>query len=138
MENKSLAIATLLNEEPGSMICSIDGNDATPEQRKVIFNAMNNPTHKLSDFINKRIKVENVLIEAVTNVNEETGEIETVPKVVLIDPDGVSYFSMSKGIFNSVRNLFSAIHPAPWPGGLDLEVIQIQAGRGKMLSLKMV
>lgn len=138
MENNALAIATLLNEEPGTMICSIDASNATPEQRKTVFNAMNNPTHKLSDFINKRIKVENVLVEVVNNINEETGEIDTLPKVVLIAPDGTSYFSMSKGILNSIRNAFSALGAAPWPDGIEFEVTQVQAGRGKMLTLKMV
>lgn len=134
----TLAIATVMNEQPGTMICSIDSKDATQEQRKTVFNAMNNPTHKLSDFINKKIKVENVLIEVVDYLNEETGEIDRTPKTVLIAPDGTSYFSMAKGVFNSVKNAFTALGPAPWKDGIEFEVKQKQVGRGKMLTLEMV
>ena len=132
-----VTVGTVMNQA-GSMICSIDAGKATPAQRKTVYNAMNNPTHKVSDFINKKIKVENVLIESLDLLNDETGEVDRVPRIVLIDPEGNSYVATSKGILNSIKNAYTAFGAAPWKGGIEFEVKQVAVGRGSMLTLEMV
>lgn len=137
-QNNALAITTILNEQPGTSLCSVDMTDATPEQRKIVYNAMNNPENKLSDFINKKIKIENIYLEVCDFVNNETGEIDRAPKIVLISPDGKSYFTTAKGILNSINNACHVLGAMPWPGGYEFEVKQRQVGKGKMLTLEMV
>lgn len=132
-----VTVGTVLNEA-GSMICSINAKDATPEQRKTVYNAMNNPTHKISDFINKTVEVENVLIESLDLLNDETGEVDRVPRIVLIDPAGESYVATSKGVFNSIKNAYTAFGAAPWNPPIKFKVKQVQVGRGSMLTLEMV
>lgn len=134
-ENQALALATVMNEQPGASICSIKPEPGNMEQAKVVYNAMNNPTHKLGDFINKKVVVENFLVEVNDIMNEETGELDRVPKVVLISPNGTSYLATSKGIFNSIRNAYQAFGPAPWAGGIEFTVKQVKVGRGNMLTL---
>lgn len=137
-ETTTLAtVSTIMNNQPGTSICSIkpDGNKETA---KIVFNAMNNPTHKLSDFVNKKIVVSNYLIEIVEIADEDTGAISVVPRTVLIAPDGESYMANSKGIFNSVRNAVNALGDAPWGDGVTFEVKQQKVGRGNMLTLVMV
>lgn len=137
-QTTALSIATIMNEQPGTMLCSIQPEPGNKEQAKTVYNAMNNPTHKLSDFINKKILVENVLVEINDLMNEETGEIDRVPRTVLISPDGTSYRATSKGVFNSVKNAYMALGNAPWAGGVEFEVKQVAVGRGQMLTLAMV
>lgn len=137
-ETTALSIATIMNEQPGTMLCSIQTEPGNKEQAKIVYNAMNNPTHKLSDFINKKIVVENVLVEVNDIMSNETGEIERIPRTVLISPDGASYRATSKGVFKSIRNAYYALGPAPWSGGVEFEVKQIAVGRGQMLTLEMV
>ena len=72
----AITVATIMNEQPGTMLCSIQPEPGNKEQAKKLYNAMNNPTHKVSDFINKTIFVENVLIEINDILDEETGEID--------------------------------------------------------------
>lgn len=132
-----VAIGTVMNQA-GSMICSIDSASATPEQRKTVYNAMNNPTHKVSEFINKTIEVENVLVESLDLLNDETGEIDRVPRIVLIDPAGASYVATSKGVFNSIKNAYTAFGAAPWNPPIKFKVKQVAVGRGSMLTLEMV
>lgn len=134
----AITVATIMNEQPGTMLCSIQPEPGNKEQAKKLYNAMNNPTHKVSDFINKTIFVENVLIEINDILDEETGEIVKIPRTVLIAPDGTSYQATSKGIFNSVRNLYNSVGNAPWEGGIELEIKQQKVGRGQMLTLAMV
>ena len=137
-ETTALSIATIMNEQPGTMLCSIKAEPGNKEQAKIVYNAMNNPTHKLADFINKRITVENVLIEVNDIMDDDTGEVDRVPRTVLISPDGKSYRATSKGVFNSIRNAYLAFGAAPWPGGVEFEVKQVAVGRGQMLTLEMV
>lgn len=137
-ENTAITPANIMTENVGASMCSIAVEPGNIEKAKLVYNAMNNPTHKLSDFINQTILVENVLIETAEVANEDTGEVERAAKCVLIAPDGTSYFAMSKGIFNSIKNLYFTLGNAPWEGGIELAVKQVQAGKGKMLTLEMV
>lgn len=137
-ETTALSIATIMNEQPGTMLCSIKAEPGDKVQAKIVYNAMNNPTHKLADFINKKIVVENILIEVNDIMNDDTGDIDRVPRTVLISPDGTSYRATSKGVFNSIRNAYMAFGPAPWAGGVEFEVKQVAVGRGQMLTLAMV
>lgn len=133
-----VSIGTIMNQQPGTMLCSIAPKPGDKEQAKIVYNAMNNPTHNLRDFVNKSIKVENVLIEINDILNDETGEVDRVPRTVLISPDGTSYRATSRGVFNSIKNAYLAFGEAPWEGGIDFEVKQISVGRGQMLTLEMV
>lgn len=137
-ENAIVSISTIMNEQPGTMLCSIQPEPGNKEQSRIVFNAMNNPTHNLRDFVNKKIVIENVLIEVSDIMDDDTGEIDRVPRTVLISPDGTSYRATSKGVFNSVKNAYVAFGPAPWKGGIEFEVKQISVGRGQMLTLEMV
>lgn len=137
-ETAIVSIATIMNEQPGTSLCSIQPEPGNVEQAKTVYNAMNNPAHKVGDFINKKIRVENVLIEVNDILNNDTGEIDRVPRTVLIDPEGTSYTATSKGIFTSIKNAYQAFGPAPWAGGIEFEVKQRTVGRGQMLTLEMV
>lgn len=136
-ETAIVSIATIMNEQPGTTLCSIAPTPGDKAQAKIVYNAMNNPTHNLRDFVNKVITVENVLIEVNDILSEDTGEVERVPRTVLISPDGTSYRATSKGIFTSIKNAYQAFGPAPWVGGIDFEVKQVSVGRGQMLTLEM-
>ena len=142
MENSEnmaiVSVGTIMNQQPGTMLCSIAPKPGDRDAAKVVYNAMNNPTHNLRDFVNKNIVVENVLIEVNDILNEESGEIDRVPRTVLISPDGISYSAISKGVFNSIKNAYLAFGDAPWEGGIEFEVKQVSVGSGQMLTLQMV
>lgn len=141
MENETQAIVSVnnvLSSGVGTMICSIKPEPGNKEQSKIVYNAMNSPENKLSDFVNKKILVSNYLVEISEIADEETGLIATVPRTVLISPDGTSYMATSKGVFNSIRNAVVALGDAPWEGGIEFEVKQQKVGRGNMLTLVMV
>ena len=131
------AINTAMGAEAGTMICSIV-NDGDRAKAAKIYNAMNNPEHRVSDFINKTIAVQDVLIEIREILNEETGEVAKVPRVVLIDPEGTGYQATSIGIYNVVRNAFTAFGPAPWDPPLKMTIKQRPVARGSMLTADVV
>ena len=125
-------VAQELSAEQTSMFCSIQGG--THESKVAVFNASNNPDHKVGDYINKVIVVKDVLAELIEVTNEETGEIEVTPRVVLIDMDGKSYQAVSKGIFNALKKAIAIFGAPTWDEGLPCLIKQVSVGKGSMLT----
>jgi hypothetical protein len=115
--------------------CSIDAVD--PETKAIVFNAANNPDHKVKEFVNKQIDVKDIYAEIIEIANEETGEITKVPRIVLIDATGLAYECVSVGMYSAIRKLV-AIYGAPtWEPPLTVTVKQKSVGKGSMYTLQM-
>lgn len=110
-----------------------------------LYNAINSPDHRLSDFINKPIAIKDVVITRVkltASRDDVQGNWVQEPeadregyRVVLIDMEGKSYTATSTGIYNSVctlRNVFGTLH---FEDGMKAEVKQIPTKNGKTLTL---
>ena len=122
-------VSELMGGESLQAVCSIDAVD--PETKAIVFNAANNPDHKVKDFVNKTIKVKDVYAEIIEIASEETGEITKVPRIVLIDAD------VSVGMYSAIRKLV-AIYGAPtWEPPLTVTVKQKSVGKGSMYTLQM-
>lgn len=139
-ENTELAITTnnITQMDAGAMITSFkaDPNDRATSAK--IFNAMNNPQHRVADCINNTIAVTDYLIEMSEIANEETGAIDTVPRVVLVDDKGEAYQAVSFGMYNVIRNTVAVCGDAPWNPPVKLKIKQVPTKRGSMLSAEMV
>lgn len=117
--------------------CSLKPN--SPEEKKLLFKAMNNPEKRIGDCINKTIKVKNVFAEIVTCINATTGEAKECPRIVLIDDKGVGYQAVSLGIYSAVKKLFQIFGtPEMWTTPVTVEVVQITKGDRKILTLNLV
>ena len=136
-ETNALATIAPTNENIGKMVCSIQPTGNRKEDAK-IFAALNNPEYRIANFINKTLKIANVLVEIREILNEDTGEIETAPRIVLISEDGKAYQAVSKGMFNAVKNAFEVFGPAPWESPLEIEIKQIPVGRGSILTFDVI
>lgn len=133
----ALAMVSATAENVGQTVCSIAPTGNRKEDVR-IFSALNNPEYRVADFINKKIAVTDVLVEIRELLNEESGEIETAPRVVLIDEDGKAYQAVSKGIFNAVKNAYQVFGAAPWEPALEIEIKQVAVGKGSMLTFDVV
>mgnify|MGYP001113473609 FL=1 len=119
-----------------SSYCSMVAD--TPEEKATLFNAMNNPDERIADHINETIAVKDLYCEVVQCVNQETGEVSTCPRIVLIDDKGKSYASVSLGIYSAMKKLMSIYGQPTWDKPIKVKVMQISKGTRKMLSLKLV
>ena len=106
----------------------------TPEQKADLFNATNNPAHRISDYINATIKVRDVFCEMVNVTNRETGEISQCPRVVLIDENGEGYQAVSFGVFSALKKLMQVYGLPTWEPAIPIQVQQISKGTNKMLT----
>lgn len=115
--------------------CSIDAVD--PETKAIVFNAANNPDHKVKDFVNKTINVKDIYAEIIEIVNKETGEITKVPRIVLIDAAGSAYECVSVGMYAAIRKIVSIYGAPTWEPPLTVTIRQKSVGKGSMFTLQM-
>lgn len=99
-----------------------------------LFNAMNQPKYKVSDMINKKIKLKDVILMNVT-MEGEGGEQDTGIRSVLIDADGNAYNATSNGIFSSLTNLYMIFGTLHFEDPLEIMISQIPTKRGSTLSI---
>lgn len=99
-----------------------------------LFNAMNQPKYKVSDMINKKIKLKDVILMNVTMEGED-GEQDTGIRSVLIDADGNAYNTTSNGIFSSLTNLYMIFGTLHFEEPLEILISQIPTKRGSTLSI---
>lgn len=121
-----------LSSESPSTYCSVQGGDM--RAKALVYNAMNNPSHRVGDCINKKLLIKDVLAEVIELENEETGELQQVPRVVLIDMDGESYQAVSTGIFNAVKKAIAVFGAPTWGEGLPIVIKQVSFGKNQMLT----
>lgn len=131
-----------------STYCSIQATDKASKAK--VFNAMNNPDHRVGDFINKQIRLKDVLAEVITMdekdendqpvIDPETGEPRRTQaiRVVLFDDKGESYQAVSTGVYNAVKKLMMVFGAPTWDDPITVEVKQVSLGKNQMLTLNVV
>ena len=107
----------------------------TNAEKQILYKAMSNPDKRLGDCINTVIQAKDLFMEQVEMTNQETGEITTCPRIVIVDKDGVSYQSVSFGVFNALKRVIQVFGNPTWEEPIPLKVIQVTRGEKKMLSL---
>lgn len=127
-----MSISQELSTDARTTYCSITGG--TQKDRAAVFNAANNPDHKLADYINKTIVVRDVLAEQVELVDDETGEVAESVRVVFVDMDGESYQTISTGVYSALKRAIQVFGAPTWDEGLPITVKQVQVARGSMLT----
>lgn len=103
---------------------SIDLSDAN--SKKIAYKAAMKPDKDVIDCINMDITLKDIYCEAITITDENTGELITLPHIVLIDIDGVTYQCVSKGIYNSVKSLINFFGTPTWVEGINVTIKQVK------------
>lgn len=138
-------IAIFNDPKLGDTFTSFNPQDM--EGKIKLYNAINNPDHRLADHINMEISVRDVVVSKVKLVeradakseswNQEDNERESF-RVILIDENDVSYTATSSGIYNSVKTLRSVFGTLHFDQPLKLTVRQLKTKNGNTLSLGIV
>lgn len=117
--------------------CSIKGD--TREALVAMYNAINSPDHKLSDFVGKKLNIKDISIERVENMNDETGDMVANARVVLIDENGESYTCVSSGIYSAIKKLVAVFGEPTWEPALPVEIQNLSTKKGrKTMTLKAI
>lgn len=136
MENE-ITLYNAVENELGQPYCSMQVTDE--KSASMLFKAMNQPDDSLGDHINETIDVTNIFIQPVTMPNQETGEMNVVPRIVLFDVEGKTYVSISKGIYNALKNMCAIVGtPETWKAPVTIKVGQRQIKERRMLTFDVV
>ena len=92
--------------------CTVDASDE--HGKRVIYNALSGAI-PLSAEMDKALQIRDIMLQPGTRRSRETGDIENVVNVYLIDVNGVAYFSQSLGVFRSVSDLLT-LYPDGFSG----------------------
>lgn len=138
---------TPVENAPGGLVSVFGDNGAsyfsgsveTPEERKRLVNAMNNPDKRLADMVNTPINATDIYVEMVELVNKETGELNNCPRIVIIDDKGKSYGCVSYGVLGSLKKIMSVYGPPTWSEPVAVKPVFISKGNDRrILSLVLV
>lgn len=135
-ENKIVNAETERNNELTycSIICKNN------EERKNLFNALEQADVLLNDVVGTEFELKDVYIQRYEKINVETGEVEPKVRIILFDSEGKSYACGSFGIFNILRRVFEVFGtPDQWEHPLKVRVIKKDIhDNKKMLSLELI
>lgn len=113
----------------GKGYCSMTAAD--DKARVTLYNACSNPL-RLSDMVNKRIRMLHVYAEIIQVINEKSGELVSVPRVIIIDESGKGYQAVSVGIYNSIKRIISMFgEPDTWekPHTVEIQNVNLKNGQ---------
>lgn len=77
---------------------------------------------RLKTLVGKRIEIAGVYVAPTEYTDAETGEVTPGIHVCLIDPQGELYQCGSKGVFNSLKSIWTEIGAGPWADPVVCEV----------------
>lgn len=136
MENE-ITLYNAVENELGQPYCSMQVTDE--KSASMLFKAMNQPDDSLGDHINETIDVTNIFIQPVAMPNQETGEMNVVPRIVLFDVEGKTYVTVSRGIYNALKNMCAIVGtPETWKAPVTIKVGQRQIKERRMLTFDVV
>ena len=113
-------------------------NRGTDHKSKIsTINALTNAT-PLSENLNKEIKLKDVIVQFVDMADERSGEINSVPRLTLIDADGKAFHVMSSVVYKDLKTFFAILGmPHTWPAPLPIIAENGKAKVGKFLTLRL-
>jgi hypothetical protein len=116
-----------LNNPDSAFYTSIKGGSFA--DRKAIAAAVTS-SQPIDEHLGETLSIINVIVLPV-DLADAQGEVNTQPRVILIDSSGVAYHATSVGLLSAIRNIFATLgEPDEWPEPLDLKVVQQKGNRG--------
>lgn len=140
-ENESTTVSvareaiSALNSGDVNVYSSIGGDsfDSKMETLRAVTNSV-----PISDHIGAVINLRHVVVQVVEVESQETKELVEVPRVILIDDEGVAFHAVSNGIFKAVENFIGMLgEPSNWPAPVPTKVVKGKAKVGSFYTLEL-
>lgn len=102
-----------------------------------VLRAMTNST-ALDTMIGKTVALANFVVQSIEMPDQNTGEMQTVPRIIIVDSEGKSYHAISQGIWSALKNICGILGmPATWSAPVDVTVAQEKTNSGyRVFTLK--
>jgi len=117
-----------LNSGSPALYSSFKGDDFASNKAQI--QALTN-SQPLADHLGKKIALANLIVQSADMVDEKSGEVRAVPRVVLVDKDGNSFHAISGPLMRDLENVIGMMgDPASWPQPLDVSVAEEKGNGG--------
>lgn len=132
-----------LKNPMGQFYCSV-ADDGTRKSKVAIFNALNAADENIADHIGETLAVVDVIAHPVEITDENTGEIITALRTVLITKEGKSYVAVSMGITSALSKIFSIVgmpDGGAWhdePVKMKIKQVKTRNGNNKVNTIELV
>ena len=139
----SVDLVEQLKNPNGQFYCSIT-NDGTRKSAIAIFNAVNSADESLGDHIGEVLEIVNVVAHPVELLDEDTGEVVTALRTVLVAKDGKTYTAVSQGITSALSRIFSIVgmpDGGAWekePVKMKIKQVKTRNGNNKVNTIELV
>lgn len=109
----------------------------TTADKKIFFNAVQNPSSKVSNYINKEITIKDVYMEQAEYEGDEG--ITKGVKTVIITPDGEGILANSMGVARALYGIFDIFGmPSEWDEPMTVMVKQVETPKGRYFKFEVV
>lgn len=116
--------------------CSMSAE--TVEEKKALYNIVQNTTTRLFDMMNQTINMKHVYCKGVENTSDN-GEVKNAVRVIIIDDKGNSYHATSSGVTSSLVEIFSIFGtPDTWDAPMPVRVKSRTCAKGQTMILELV
>lgn len=133
-EKNDLTLVEEIENSSKQTYCSIPLD--TIDNKKKVFAISESADFKVADYLNTPILLKNVFIQKYDKVNEETGEVIPKTRTILIDSEGKSYASASKGLYNSLLKLMALLgKPDEWEEPIKVMIKEVTINKGKTYAI---
>lgn len=118
-------------DQKPQIISSITFDPSDRETTAAVYNAMNDSDEALSDHLMKEIEVMDYVVHKVELMDEQTGALDEVFRVVFITPEGKSYHSVAGGVSRSLQRMIAMFGQGPWDPALKVTAVQKKTNNGR-------
>lgn len=114
-------------------------NLETADGKKMLYEMQNGNAAPLKDAVNTEFEIAGFLVRKSQAVDDETGEIKTVPLSFIKTTDGRTFAGQSVGIFQSLLSIHEIFgDPENWEAPVKVRCVNQSTKRGTMLKLNLV
>lgn len=102
----------------------------TPEGRRQLYRSSLSADVRQEEWLKTPFPTVNIVIRPERHLNEETGELDPVTRLVAFDAEGFRACATGEGVLNSLRELLQHFGPPPWSPPLKLRLVQNRSAKG--------
>ena len=135
--NTALVAFNTENTELGTVQHFID--TSTREGKIKLYSALQN-AEKLDEHLNEPLLMSNAVAQAVQVTDDQTGEVSTTVRVIIVTADGNAYAATSPTLAAGLNTMFGIFGtPNTWDAPLTIKVVERRSRRGfKFFSIEPV
>ena len=112
--------------------------DDTPAGKFALHKIKTSPAYKLSNERGKTLKITGFICQWVQVKSRVTGELETAPRIILVDENGEGHVCVSNGMLNALKMIVQDVGQPSKELPFTVKIGSGKTDKGEFLTLELV